>query len=73
MILQQFVTVLQQQGVDIDEPTLRRHLRMGDGEDVGIDLDDFIQLMAIHLRRKVRHATVYPLGKQIGWLLRKAC
>jgi len=49
----QFVTVLQQQGVDIDEPTLRRHLRMGDGEDVGIDLDDFIQLMAIHLRRKL--------------------
>jgi len=49
----QFVTVLQQQGVDIDEPTLRRHLRMGDEEDVGIDLDDFIQLMAIHLRRKL--------------------
>merc|ERR1712168_196654 len=40
-------------GVEIDEPTLRRHLRMGDEEDVGIDLDDFIQLMAIHLRRKL--------------------
>ena len=41
-------------GANVDEETLRRQLKMGDGEDEGIDVGEFVHMMAIHMKRKVR-------------------
>ena len=51
---QQLADALGKVGVNTDEATLRRQLMMGEGENEGIDQSDFIQLMAIHMKRMVR-------------------
>jgi len=48
---QQLADALGKVGVNTDEATLRRQLMMGEGENEGIDQSDFIQLMAIHMKR----------------------
>jgi len=47
----QLADALKRVGVQTDEETLRRQLMMGEGENEGIDQSDFIQLMAIHMKR----------------------
>jgi len=49
----QLVEAMKQVGAEVEEETLRRQLKMGDGEDEGIDIEDFIHMMAIHMKRKL--------------------
>jgi len=40
-------------GAEVDEETLKRQLRMEASEEEGINIDDFIHMMAIHMKRKL--------------------
>jgi len=40
-------------GAEVDEETLKRQLRMETSEEEGINIDDFIHMMAIHMKRKL--------------------
>jgi len=49
----QMAEAMKQVGADVDEETLRHQLRMGEGEEEGIDVEEFIHMMAIHMKRKL--------------------
>jgi len=40
-------------GAEVDEETLKRQLRMDASEEEGINIDEFIHMMAIHMKRKL--------------------
>jgi len=49
----QMAAALKEVGAEVTEETLRRQLEMGDGDDEGIDFDEFKHMMAIHMKRKL--------------------